>query len=93
MVENVSPLLNSSNVIVHSLTSYDSIWEHPNYLSYILNSCDEFEVFKVIKSCFYLMNEAVSSIEAMLKLNQMVMTCKSVYKASSKVWNSVYWGQ
>ena len=36
------------------------------------------------------MNEAVTSIKAMLKLNEMVMTSESINKASSKVWNSVH---
>ena len=90
MMENVSPLLNCSNVIVHSLTSCNSIWEHPNYLSDILNTCDEFEVLKIIECCLNLMNKAITSIKAVLKLNEMVMTSESINKASSKVWNSVY---
>ena len=90
MVENVSPLLNCSNVIVHSFTCCDSIWEHPNYLSDILNTCDEFQVFKIIQSELNLMNEAITSIKAVLKLNEMIMTSESINKASSKVWDSVY---
>ena len=35
------------------------------------------------------MNEAITSIKAVLKLNKVVMTSESINKASSKVWNSV----
>ena len=35
------------------------------------------------------MNEAITSIKAVLKLNKVVMTSESINKTSSKIWNSV----
>ena len=39
------------------------------------------------------MNKAITSIKAVLKLNEVVMTSESINKASSEVWNSVDWWQ
>ena len=90
MMENVSPILDGSNVIIHTLASLYSIWKHPNNLTNVLNACDEFQVFEIIESNFNLMNKTVSSLEAVLDFNEMVVTSKPIDKTGSKVWHSIY---
>ena len=90
-MENVSPILNGSNVIIHTLASLHSIWKHPNNLTNVLHACDEFQVFEIIESMFNLMNKTVSTLEAVLDFNEMVVTSKPVDKTGSKVWHSINW--
>ena len=89
MAENISPVLNGGDVLVHSFACLNGVWEHPDNLSNVLNSSDELQVLEVIKSHFNLVDEVVTSLEAVLELDQVVMACETIDKTRSEVWHSI----
>ena len=89
MVENIRPIFDGSDVIVHAFTCLHSVWKHPNNLSNVLNSSDEFQVLEVIKCNLNLVDKVVSPLEAVLKLDQMVVSSETIDKTRSEVWNSI----
>ena len=50
MMENISPIFNSSDIILDIFTVLYSVWKHPNDLSNIFYSINKVEVLEIIES-------------------------------------------
>lgn len=91
--EDGGPLLNSLNVLVDIgvVTSFDSVWEHPNDITNILDSFDDFSVSEMGNEVLSILLEWADILHASLKIIEMVISSESIDETSSEVWNEIDW--
>ena len=89
MMEDVCPLLNSGDIIIHSRASVECIWKCPEDCTNMLESRNGVEMFEVIKSRDSLVNEWLVDLHAVLDLVEVIVTSETEDEASSEFWDGV----
>ena len=93
MIEDISPSLDSIDIILHPFAVLNSVWKHPDDCTNIFNTINEMELFEVIESLLNFVKHWGGSLKATLELSQMVVASESIDQSCYKVWYSIKRGQ
>ena len=91
MVEDVSPRLNGSDVIMHAFTSLDSVREHPDDLSEVFYTFNKVQMLEIAQGLLNFLEHWSCSIEATLDLSEVVMSGEAINESSDEIRNGIKW--
>ena len=89
VVENLSPVQNSIDVVIHPCASIERFWESPEDSTDVLESRNGMEVSKVIESGNSLVDEWLVDLHAVLKLVEVVVSSQTEDETSSELWDGI----
>ena len=89
MLENVGPLFNGTDIIIHIITRLDCIWKHPNHITDILCSSDQIQTLDVINDMSNSNHHQVRSIKAVGQFIKMVVASQTIDQTSCKLGNRI----
>ena len=89
VVEDIRPGLDGVDIIIHTFTSAEGVWEIPEDSSDVLESRDWVEVLEVIEGRDSLVDEWLTDVHAVLDFIKVVVAGESVDESSGEIWDSL----
>jgi len=89
LFEDLSPGLDSGDVVVHASAASDGVWELPNDITEVLDGGDGVEALDVRDGLLALLDEVVGVVEADTQLIELVVTSEAEDEASDEVGDGV----